>query len=115
MPANDAVTVALRGGPEIGRVAVATPWPFVVPVTLVPPESEKVTVRLGSTDEDRFGSVSVARTRAVVFWGAETSPSYEICVMLSIVTDRFVVTVLVPQPSPPNPLLTRLVTMPRTV
>jgi hypothetical protein len=74
VPANDAVTVAVRGGPEIGSDAVATPLPLVVALTLLPLERANVTVRLGSTVEPRFGSVRVADTVALVFWGALEAP-----------------------------------------
>ena len=72
--ANDAVTVAARGGPAIGSDRVATPLALVVALTLVPPERAKVTVRPGSTEVARFGSVSVADTVALVFCGALVAP-----------------------------------------
>jgi hypothetical protein len=102
--ANDAVTVALRGGPLTDRLAVATPLAFVVPFTDVPgePDRVKVTVRPLS-GALLWPSSSVAETGIVVFCGADDCAVTEIAVMLSIVTLRFVVLVSVLQPRPRKP------------
>ncbi|NHA00315.1 hypothetical protein G5V59_09910 [Nocardioides sp. W3-2-3] len=61
-------------GPATGSEAVAMPLALVVALTDVPPDREKVTVRFGSTDADRFGSVSVARTVTEVFCAPSVAP-----------------------------------------